>query len=123
MRRPIHFEIPAEDPQRAMKFYQTVFGWTFQKWDGPVPYWIIVTGPSDTAGINGGLMPRRDPAQPCVNTMDVENLDEMVQTVLAEGGQIAVPKMPIPGVGWLAYCKDTEGHIFGMMQADPAAKM
>jgi uncharacterized protein len=119
MPRPIHFEIPAEDPARAISFYQTVFGWKFQKWDGPMPYWLISTG--EGPGINGGLMPRRDPAQPCVNTIGVDNIDQMLATVESSGGHCVVPKMPVPGVGWLAYCKDTEGHIFGLMQNDPAA--
>jgi uncharacterized protein len=122
MPRPVHFEIPAENPQRAIDFYTKVFGWKFSKWDGPMDYWIITTGQTPEPGIDGGLMPRRDPNQPCVNTIGVTNLDESVATVLASGGQIALPKMPVPGVGWLAYCKDTEGHIFGMMQNDPSAK-
>jgi len=120
--RPIHFEIPAENPQRAIGFYSSVFGWKFTKWDGPMDYWIISTGAAPEPGIDGGLLPRRDPNQPCVNTVGVANLDESVASVEAHGGSIAVPKMAIPGVGWLAYCKDTEGHIFGMMQSDPAAK-
>ena len=120
MPRPVHFEIPAENPQRAMEFYSRLFGWKFQKWDGPMPYWVINTG--EGAGINGGLMPRRDPAQPCVNTMDVVNIDTAVATAEKAGGICVLPKMPVPGVGWLAYCKDTEGHIFGMMQNDPAAQ-
>jgi len=120
--RPIHFEIPAENPQRAIGFYSGVFGWKFTKWDGPMDYWIISTGAAPEPGIDGGLLPRRDPNQPCVNTVGVANLDESVASVEAHGGSIAVPKMAIPGVGWLAYCKDTEGHIFGMMQSDPAAK-
>jgi hypothetical protein len=122
MPRPIHFEIPAENPQRAIGFYSNVFGWKFDKWDGPMDYWIIVTGDASEPGINGGLMPRRDPNQPCVNTVNVENLDQTIETVLANGGSMALPKMPVPGIGWLAYCKDTEGHIFGMMQNDPSAK-
>ena len=122
MNRPIHFEIPAENPQRAMDFYQGVFGWTFKKWDGPMEYWVITTGANDVPGINGGLMSRRDPAQPCVNTMDVVNLDEALTLVASKGGQTVVPKMAVQGVGWLAYCKDTEGHIFGMMQPDATAK-
>jgi predicted enzyme related to lactoylglutathione lyase len=122
MPRPIHFEIPAENPERAMTFYKNVFGWTFQKWDGPMPYWLITTGPNTEPGINGGLMPRQHPEQPCVNTMAVADLDESLATVAANGGQSVVPKMAIPGVGWLAYCKDTEGHIFGIMQNDPSAK-
>jgi predicted enzyme related to lactoylglutathione lyase len=52
----------------------------------------------------------------------VENLDRTIETVLSNGGSMALPKMPVPGVGWLAYCKDTEGHIFGMIQNDPSAK-
>jgi uncharacterized protein len=122
MPRPVHFEIPAEKPDRAMKFYERIFGWKFQKWDGPMEYWMITTGDAGTPGINGGLMPRKDPAQPCVNTMDVPDVDASLATIQAAGGTIAVPKMPIPGVGWLAYCKDTEGHIFGIMQNDPSAK-
>jgi len=122
MPRPVHFEIPAENPQRAIDFYSKLFGWKFSKWDGPMDYWIINTGEESEPGINGGLMPRRDPNQPCVNTIGVANLDESIAAALSGGGVIAVPKMPIPGVGWLAYCKDTEGHIFGMMQSDTGAK-
>jgi predicted enzyme related to lactoylglutathione lyase len=118
MHRPIHFEIPAEKPERAISFYEKLFGWKFQKWDGPMEYWVIRTGNAGEPGIDGGLMTRRDPAQPCVNTVDVEDLDASIGVAEAAGGLCVVPKMPIPGVGWLAYCKDTEGHIFGMMQAD-----
>jgi hypothetical protein len=120
--RPIHFEIPAENPQRAIDFYSRALGWRFTKWDGPTEYWTISTGQSNEPGIDGGLLRRRDPNQPCVNTIGVENLDRTIESVLSNGGAMALPKMPIPGVGWLAYCKDTEGHLFGMIQADPAAK-
>ena len=121
MNRPMHFEMPAETPERAIKFYERVFGWKFERWNGPMEYWTISTGDSQP-GINGGLMTRRDPAQPCVNTMDVANLDETTKVIEDAGGLCVVPKMPIPGVGWLAYFKDTEGYIFGAMQADTAAK-
>ena len=90
MNRPVHFEIPADDVERAVAFYQKTFGWTIKKWDGPIPYWMVTTGPEDEGGINGG--------------------------------KVAVPRMPIPGMGWLAYCIDTEGHVFGMMQPDTSAK-
>ncbi len=122
MPRPIHFEIPAEDPERAISFYERALGWKFQKWDGPVPYWVIETGPASEPGINGGLLPRRDPRQPCVNTIGVANLDETVALVEKLGGRTALPKMPIPGVGWLAYCHDPEGNMFGLMQPDSSAK-
>lgn len=129
MSRVIHFEIHAGEPERAIKFYQTLFGWTFQKWEGPMPYWLITTGPDSQPGINGGLIARQGPA-PIPNqavisyvcTIDVESLDASISTVQANGGGIALPKMPVQGIGWLAYCTDTEGNIFGMMQNDPDAK-
>ncbi|BDC51151.1 glyoxalase [Bryobacterales bacterium F-183] len=122
MNRPVHFEIPANNPETIMNFFSTVFGWKFDKWDGPTPYWMVTTGPTDTPGINGGIMPRRDPAQPMVNTLDVENLDATLDAVAANGGTVVVPKMPVPSVGWLAYFKDPEGNIHGAMQNDPNAK-
>lgn len=123
MPRPVHFEIPAENPARAIEFYSKIFGWKFQKWEGPMDYWLITTGEATEPGINGGLMPRHDPAQPCVNTITIANLDESLALVEASGGSCVLPRMPVPGVGWLAYCKDTEGHIFGMMQPDASVKM
>ena len=115
------------DADRAVNFYKTLFGWTFQKWEGPMEYWLVTTGPNDQPGINGGLVQRQGEIDgqaviAYVCTVDVENLDASVQTAVDNGGQIALPKMPIPGMGWLAYCKDTEGNIFGMMQGDPNAK-
>jgi len=120
--RPIHFEIPAANPDGLIKFYSTVFGWTFTKWAGPTDYWLITTGGDGEPGINGGLLPRRDPAQPCVNTVSVTNLDETLKSAESAGGRCVVPKMPVPGVGWLAYCQDSEGNMIGMMQMDPGAK-
>lgn len=120
MPRPIHFEIPADDPARAIAFYESVFGWKFTKWDGPMPYWMISTGAGEP-GIDGGLLPRQAPAQPCVNTIGVTDLAATLATIQQHGGQCALPKMAVPGVGWLAYCKDTEGHLFGLMQPDSSA--
>jgi predicted enzyme related to lactoylglutathione lyase len=121
MPRPIHFEIPANDVEKVAGFYASVFGWKVQKW-GDTPYWLVTTGPDGEPGINGGILERRDPAQPCVNTVGVGNLDEAMASVTANGGSICVPKMAIPTVGWLAYGKDPEGNIFGMMQSDAGAK-
>ncbi len=122
MPRPTHFEIPAENVERAIDFYSTVFGWKFQKWDGPMPYWMITTGPESEPGINGGLLQRSDPSQPPVNTIVVEDLDKTLEAATAKGAKLAVPKMAVPGVGWLAYCLDTEGIMFGVMQSDMNAK-
>jgi predicted enzyme related to lactoylglutathione lyase len=128
MPRPIHFEIHAENTERAIAFYRDLLGWEFSQW-GKEPYWLVKTGEKGTPGIDGGLMPRRGPApagmQPVnafVCTVDVANLDAMVKRVTEIGGTIALPRMPIPTVGWLAYAKDTEGNLFGMMQMDANAK-
>ncbi|HXD31325.1 MAG TPA: hypothetical protein VN643_09420 [Pyrinomonadaceae bacterium] len=127
MPRPVHFEIHADDPERAITFYKTMFDWSFQKWEGPTPYWLVTTGPDSERGINGGLHPRQGAVDGTavigyVCTMGVQSLAESVATATANGGSIAVPTMAIPGMGWLAYCKDTEGNIFGMMQPDENAK-
>jgi uncharacterized protein len=126
MSRVTHFEIHASDPERAVNFYKTVLGWEFQKWEGPMPYWLITTGPDDQPGINGGLTLRRGEIDgqaviAYVCTVNVADVDASANAATANGGQIVVPKMAIPGVGWLVYCKDTEGNIFGMMQADEKA--
>jgi predicted enzyme related to lactoylglutathione lyase len=128
MPRVIHFEVHAENPDRAVMFYSTVLGWHFTKWNGPVDYWLIKTGAPEQPGIDGGLV-RRHGARPLeaqavnsfVCTVDVPNLDEYVAKATAHGGTIALPKMPIPNVGWLAYVKDTEGNILGLMQPDTTA--
>jgi predicted enzyme related to lactoylglutathione lyase len=129
MPRPVHFEIQAANPKRAIAFYTGLFGWTFNKWEGPQDYWLIKTGEANARGIDGGLLPRRGPApvaMQAVNafvcTTDVADLDASVLRVGELGGTIVVPQMAIPTVGWLAYASDTEGNIFGMMQADAAAK-
>jgi len=121
MPRPIHFEIPAENPDRAIAFYQSAFGWQFMKWEGPQPYWLITTGPKDTPGIDGGMMLRRAPSESTVNTLQVPSLEDALAAVTKNGGKITVPKMPVAGIGWLAYCADTEGNAFGLLQPDPKA--
>lgn len=120
MPRVIHFELPADNPERAVKFYTDAFGWKFDKWGGPVDYWLITTGPADQPGINGGLMRRRDTGG-VANTLDVASLDDAMAAVEKHGGKIVVPKMAVPSVGWLAYFADTEGNVSGLMQADPKA--
>ncbi len=88
---------------------------------------VNTTGPDSEQGINGGLLPRRGEIDgqaviAYVCTIGVEDLDASMATVEANGGKVALPKIAIPGMGWLAYHKDTEGNIFGMMQPDPSAK-
>lgn len=128
MSRVVHFEIHAANPERAAAFYSKLFDWKFTKWAGPMEYWTISTGDPATPGIDGGLVRRMGEIDgqaviAYVCTVDVANLDASVEAAVAHGGTVALPKMPIPGIGWLAYCKDSEGNIFGMMQNDPTASM
>ena len=98
MSRIVHFEIHAENPDRAIQFYQEVLGWEFSKWDGPMPYWIVKTGPDSEPGINGGLLPRRGPIDgqaviAYVCTAQVASLDAHIKKAQAAGGTVAVPRM------------------------------
>ena len=122
MSRVVHFEIPAGNPERAAAFYRRTFGWSIEKWNGPVEYWLVTTGPERQPGINGGLMRREAPYTGTTNTLDVESVDRAIGDVQNAGGKLIVPKMAIPGVGYLAYCHDTEGNLFGIMQRDTNAK-
>ena len=130
MTRPVHFEIHADEPERAAQFYESVFAWKFNRWGEAEPaYWIIVTGDDDAPGINGGMLKRMGPppeegapVSSFVCTIDIDDLDKYADRVKEEGGAQVVDKMPVPGVGWLAYFKDTESNIFGLMQPDEDAK-
>lgn len=119
--RVVHFEIPCNEPEKTIGFFTEVFGWQFQQF-GNEAYWIAISGNEKSPGINGAVMKKRDPAQPIVNSIDVNNIDEYIEKVQKAGGQIVVPKMPIPTVGWLAYFKDPDGNIHGLYQNDPSAK-
>jgi predicted enzyme related to lactoylglutathione lyase len=120
--RVVHFEIDAEKPEQLVKFYEKVFSWKMMKWEGPMEYWLITTGKEGEPGIDGGLGKRTEPGSHMVNTIDVPSVDEFVKKVVENGGTIVVAKHAVPGVGWLAYFKDPEGNMFGMMQSDESAR-
>lgn len=120
MPRVVHFELAFDDAARIKAFYENVFGWNITQWGGQ-DYWLAGTGPDGEPGINGGLMKRQENWPNVVNTLDVAALDETIAAVTANGGAVVVPKMPVAGVGYLAYFSDSEGNIFGAMQADPNA--
>lgn len=129
MSRVVHFEIHADDPERAVRFYHQVFGWTITKWDGPTDYWPITTGTDNEPGINGAIMKRQTgtptypaPLSAFVCTVRVVSVEQTIDQIEKYGGGIELPKQAIPGVGWLAYCKDTEGNIFGIMSPDSQAR-
>jgi len=124
MSRVVHFEIPARDVEKMKNFYTGVLGWKFVNWGGgEQDYWLITTGEDGTPGINGGFSTPEGPFQTVVNTVDVEDLDDVLVKLLANGGEIIFPKDAVRGVGWLAYARDPEGNVFGMMQADTGAGM
>ena len=116
MPRVVHFEIYGDNPEKLIKFYEKVFGWKFEKW-GPLDYWIIMTG--EGPGIDGGLGKEKSPG---INTIDVPDVDEYLKKIERDGGTVVTPKTTLPGIGYLAYFKDPEGNVFGIMKDDPAAK-
>jgi predicted enzyme related to lactoylglutathione lyase len=122
MPRPIHFDLTADNPERAIKFYSSVFGWKFEKWDGPMEYWMAATGDDKEPGINGGLTKRGETGMPNMNTIGVSSVDKFSKAIQDNGGKVLMPKTPIPGVGLFATCQDTEGNIFGIIEQNPNAK-
>lgn len=123
MTRPCHFDLTADDPERAIQFYRDVFGWKFEKWEGAgqMEYWMITTGSKEQEGINGGLSKRRKEGMPNMNTIDVPSIDKFSKKIQDNGGRVLMHKMAIPTVGWFAACQDTEGNMFGIIEFDKNA--
>jgi predicted enzyme related to lactoylglutathione lyase len=127
MGRVVHFEIHADDPDRAQRFYSEVFGWEIQRYEGsPVDYRLITTGPDGDIGINGAILARQGPSpaegQPVsayVCTIAVDSIAETERAVPAAGGRQVVERVEIPGIGELSYFHDTEGNVFGALQPVP----
>ena len=118
------FEIQADDPERAMRFYGDLFGWKFTKQQGaPIDYWDIATN-----GINGGLLKRPAPTPPPHSgtnaftcSMQVADFDKTADKILKSGGAVALEKFAVPGRCWQGYFLDTEGNTFGLFQVDDQA--
>jgi uncharacterized protein len=131
MGRLVHFEIHVEDMERAMKFYEEVFGWKFEDWSeyAGMQYYGAITGDASVPGIDGALIQRRGQApetgQPMNGfscTMGVEDYDSTENKILDLGGKVAMPKYALPGMAWQGYYTDTEGNIIGIHQPDENAK-
>ncbi len=122
MPRIVHFEIYADDVDRASKFYEDLLGWEIGKWDGPpqMDYRLVTTG-KEGPGIDGGITRRPPGGMAGVNYVDVDSIDEYLEKVKAAGGTIVQPRIPIPGVGYIAICQDTEGNPLGFYQHDESA--
>lgn len=123
MPRIVHFEFQSPQPQETLKFFRDVFGWEANKFEGgEMPYWLLSTGPQEHKGIDGGLMPAPDGQARTVCVLEVGDVDVFTKKAQAAGGQVVVPKMPIPGVGWVAYATDPHGVLFGIYKHDESAK-
>lgn len=127
MAKVVHFEIPADDLDRAKNFYGSVFGWQLQTM--PMPqggeYTSVVTTPVDPqtqmptepGSINGGMVQRDDLASAVpVITVDVEDIDNALREIEANGGSTVTPRTAIQGMGAFAYFKDPEGNVMGLWE-------
>lgn len=122
----VHFEIPADDPEKLAGFYRQLFGWKIEH-QPQGDYWLIETVPTNEQGqpkepgVNGGMMKRMAPGQQIVNYVGVESVDEYVKKAQGLGATVVMPKQAVPHVGWFAMCIDPQGNVFAMFQDDPQA--
>lgn len=120
MGRVIHFEISADDPDRAVRFYEKALGWKIEPYPGGgVSYWLVATGADGTPGINGAIMGRVGVGQSTVNTVEVAKLEEVMEAVRKAGGTADGRIDDIPNVGRFTYATDTEGNMLGLLEAIP----
>lgn len=118
----VHFEIPADDLERAQGFYREAFGWSLQ----PMPemrYVMVSTTPTDQQGmpqragaINGGMLQRQEPVSHPVITIQVPSIDQTSQRIEQLGGAVVGPKQPVGNMGFAAYFRDTEGNVVGLWE-------
>jgi predicted enzyme related to lactoylglutathione lyase len=121
MPRPTHFEIPVDDPDRAERFYGTLFGWTFQRYEGAPSYYGMASTGDGNPGINGALFKRSGPDSETSLTMSVDSIEDSLRHIEELGGTVVQGKTPIPSMGWFATCKDPEGNTFGLFTEDASA--
>ena len=122
MPKIVHFEINAEDTLRAKSFYEKVFNWKIEKFEGPMDYFMIIAGSEEEEGINGGLQKRENASDEIFNYIGVPSVDEFCKKIEKNGGEILTQKSPIPGIGYHASFKDTEGNRLGIFEANESAK-
>ena len=120
MSKIVHFEIPADDLQRAGAFYHDALGWEVSRY-GDEPYWLVRAGEDEEPGANGALVARGDLHHGPVLIAGIEDIDEVLRRIEACGGKIAQGKQPVPGMGWSAYILDPEGNTIGLFQPDTSA--
>lgn len=118
----VHFDLPADDTERAKKFYSKLFGWNFVAPAGFSDFYLIET--TDLEGkpaLGGGMGKRGSPDQRIMNYIGVPSLEEYCRKVEQLGGKVIIPKMTVPKFGCMAVCRDTESNLFGLWQDDPGA--
>lgn len=120
----VHFDIPVDDIDRAIRFYRELFDWKIEKVPGEMPYYLIeTTDINGEKGIGGGMAKRESPGQQISNFIGVSSIDEYLDKVTELGGEVIRPKTPIVGWGFLAICRDTENNTFGLWEEDKKATM
>lgn len=123
MGRIVHFEIAADNPERAQAFYKEVFDWEIKDMSqNGMEYWLVTTGLKEKLGINGGIMRRKSKRgagghNAFVCCVDIANIEATRKKVEKAGGKLTTDVTPIFGVGKFCYCKDTEGNSFSLMQS------
>jgi predicted enzyme related to lactoylglutathione lyase len=115
------FEIPADNIDRARKFYGALFGWKIEQFPGMPDYWHIDTGGRDETP-DGGLMKREQPGQPITNYVAVSSVEEAAKKVEKLGGKICKPKTAVPEMGYFAICTDTENNTFALWERNQNAR-
>lgn len=122
MPRISYLDFSAEDPERAKNFYNKVFDWEINKWEGPMEYWEIKTGEQNELGIDGGLSKRDRIGQWTTPFINVSSIDQYTAKIVDSGGKIIQPKTAIPGIGYTLLFKDTESNPIGLFEENKEAK-
>ena len=121
----VHFEIPADDVDAVMAFYESVYGWTYQRVPMPAmpggEYVLAITKEAGAPGMDGGIFKKSGPQDRPYSYIGVESIDETLAKVEAAGGSVVQAKMAVPGVGWAAIAADPEGNPHGLFQDDSQA--
>ncbi len=117
----VHFEIPADDLERAHTFYRDTFGWDIQHMP-EMQYSMLTTtesgdrGPVNPGAINGGMFKRDHEMKAPTVVIGVDDIDKALEKVSSAGGSTVRDKMQVGDMGWAGYFKDTEGNLIGLWQ-------
>ena len=115
----VHFELPAKDADRSSGFWSSLFGWKFAGSEVPdMDYRMVQVSPDQ----GGAVYPSEQGGSGVIIYFDTEDIDASVAKVRELGGE-AEDKAPVPGHGWFAVCRDTEGNAFRLWQGDTSASM